>query len=222
MSSNIAKFEKIDHVVQHAIETNKPIIFKTNSLLRSIEEHLFAYLKSILFTLEMAKLTEGLTYCLRELAANANRANLKRLFFIKNNLDINNLRDYQEGMKNFKIETFDDIDRFEKELLESNLYNIFVFETTDDYLIISIKNNALMTEQETSRVNSKIEAAWQYESIKEAMTEIMDSTEGAGLGITSIIMMAKKWGIDNKDLLTVKTNENETECTLKIPLDISN
>ena len=58
------------------------------------------------------QMVESLSYCLKELANNAKKANTKRIYFEDHNLDINNKADYIKGMEHFKQETLENINYY--------------------------------------------------------------------------------------------------------------
>ena len=62
--------------------------------------HIDHVLEAYLDAVGMKSLRTKLAYCLHELAANAKKANTKRLYFRERNLDINDPHQYEEGMTN--------------------------------------------------------------------------------------------------------------------------
>ncbi|MCX7031026.1 MAG: hypothetical protein NTU62_13030, partial [Spirochaetes bacterium] len=98
--------------VKQAALNARPLTFKTYTLPHETEIYLDKVLEAFLSELGQAKLKEPLSYCLRELAVNAKKANTKRVFFLEKGLDLNNEKDYDLGMKSFKTETFGNIQHF--------------------------------------------------------------------------------------------------------------
>ena len=63
-----------------------------------IKKVLFEYLKAI----GQENCHNLLGLCMEEIISNSVKANIKRTYFLSNNLDINNHEDYQKGMQDFK------------------------------------------------------------------------------------------------------------------------
>jgi hypothetical protein len=95
--------------IKRAAHSAVPLTFKTYTLPHETEIYLDKVLESFLMELGQEKLKEPLSYCLRELAVNAKKANTKRVYFLEKGLDLNNDKEYESGMKYFKQETFDNI-----------------------------------------------------------------------------------------------------------------
>jgi hypothetical protein len=95
--------------IKEAAHKARPLTFKTYTLPHETEIYLYKVLASFLAELGQEKLKEPLSYCLRELAVNAKKANTKRVYFMEKGLDLNNDKDYETGMRTFKQETFDNI-----------------------------------------------------------------------------------------------------------------
>src|SRR5271157_1334615 len=97
--------EQIKRAAHDAI----PLTFKTYTLPHETEIYLDKVLENFLVELGQEKLKEPLSYCLRELAVNAKKANTKRVYFQEKKLDLGKDQDYEQGMKTFKQETFDNL-----------------------------------------------------------------------------------------------------------------
>ena len=209
---------EIKSKVSQAIQEEKPLVLTTNNFLRNIEDQLFVFLKCYLEELQLHSCEDLIIYAIRELAANANKANMKRLYFMEKNLDINNIDHYKKGMESFKDEAYIDLEKYTSRLLEEGIYVKFRFHVKNEDFKITIMNNTKLSQEEESRINDKIQKAWQFESMEEAMVHILDGTEGAGLGIVSIIMMLRNLGVRSKNSLKIKKTPTETHSVMKIRL----
>ncbi|MBN2625294.1 MAG: hypothetical protein JXA95_01410 [Spirochaetales bacterium] len=203
--------------VKDSIKKETPLVLSTTNLLRHVEDQLFHFIRMYIDELSLAEYEEMIIYAIRELMANANKANLKRLYFQENGLDINRADQYRQGMSSFMENAYYDLQRYTVMMAEQNIYVKISFLVQDDYLIISIANNTLLSEEEETRIGEKISHAWTFSSMAEAMEEILDGTEGAGLGIVSIIMMLKNMGITEKDSLVIDMTESDTRAVMRIP-----
>jgi hypothetical protein len=208
--------QRIQKKVKDAIKQEKALILSTANFLRNVEDQLFLFLHLFLEELDLFECEEMIIYAIRELAANANKANMKRLYFIEKDLDINNSQHYETGMASFK-ETFIDLDRYTDKLSDQGLYVKFCFHVKDDNFTITIMNNTLLSREEKARINDKIQKAWNFTSMADAMSHILDGTEGAGLGIVSIIMMLRNIGISDKRALRIRKTPSETHSVVRIP-----
>ncbi len=147
----------------------------------------------------------------KELIHNAVKANLKRLYFRLKGLDITRTEDYRAGMETFKEETFNGENNEYTEMLgRSGMVVRVSFKTTDDYLYISVINNVPILDAELSKINARIKKAYRYRDITEAFDDVLDDSEGAGLGLIMALMIFKNIGMPpgsfklyKKDELTV-------------------
>ena len=203
--------------VRESINQEKALVLTTANFLRNIEDQLFLFLQIFLEELDLFECEDMIVYAIRELAANANKANLKRLYFLEKNLDIDDSDHYQIGMASFKDEAFTDLEKYTVKLTEQGLYVKFSFLVREDSFTITIINNTILSHKEEKRINDKIKKAWDFESMAEAMMHILDGTEGAGLGIVSIIMMLRNIGIADKNSLKIRKTPEETLSIINIP-----
>lgn len=202
--------------IQDAVKTHNTIEFTCYSLTNDQKERFTGILKTFLDACEQSHLYNCLSYCLLELLDNANKANIKRLFFQERKLDINNEKDYAEGMKLFKQTISEDKQAYFDNLKNSYL-QIILQLSIDDIIRLKVKNNTQITPAEYKRINEKINKSINYQSISDAINDI-DQTEGSGLGIISIILMLKKLGLQGKNI-KFSNEENCTIVTIEIPID---
>lgn len=202
--------------VKRSVSEGKPLVLTTNNFLRNIEDQLFVFIRYFLEELSLHTYEDMLIYAVRELAANANKANMKRLYFIEKNLDIENGEHYQRGMESFREEAYLDLDKYTSRLQQEGIYVKFRFHVKGDVFVITIVNNTSLSREEEERINDKIRKAWDFSSMEEAMMHILDGTEGAGLGIVSIIMMLRNLGITSRNALKIKKTPSETHSVMHI------
>ena len=92
-----------------------------------------------------------------------------------------------------------------------------MIKTSADNLIISIHNNVNITRKEQIRIFDRVARARAFDSMEEAFASVLDSSEGAGLGIVILILMLKKIGL-NEDSFEVDIIDGETQAKLVVPL----
>ncbi len=203
-------------IISAKIEKGEPL----KLLFKYVNEQVLMVLNSVLARLlsknDQIYLLNSIITILRELIINALKANAKRAFFMKNNLDINDAPQYQKGMDKFKKEVVGDFDSIEDDLKRSDLYVQISFEHDSDMIKITVANNSPILTVELDRINYRIQKAIQYNDFSEAYSEIEDDTEGAGLGIVLTILLLKNMGIDAHNYNIEKTGK-ATITSLAIP-----
>jgi putative nucleotidyltransferase with HDIG domain len=202
--------------IKRAAHDAIPLSFKTYTLPHETEIYLDKVLESFLAELGQAKLKEPLSYCLRELAVNAKKANTKRVYFQEKKLDLGKDQDYELGMKTFKQETFDNLPYYLQKQKEMGLYIKIVFQTKGKTLNIMVRNNVEITRKEQIRVFDRLARSRAFSSLEEAFATVLDSSEGAGLGIVILVLMMKKIGLD-EDCFSIDTVDGETVATISVP-----
>ncbi|MDC7226462.1 MAG: HDOD domain-containing protein [Spirochaetales bacterium] len=202
--------------INKAIVSSIPVTIKSFKLPHETEMYIEEVLGVYLNKFGQGELKDRIAYCMRELAVNAKKANTKRVYFSEKNLDINNPDDYAKGMESFKQETLDNINYWLEKQQEAGLYIKVVFHSTDNAITMSIKNNVLISQKEQMRVYDRIARSRAFESMEEALSSVLDDSEGAGLGIVILVLMLKKIGLD-EDAFDIDVIGDETVARITIP-----
>jgi putative nucleotidyltransferase with HDIG domain len=202
--------------IKQAAQKATPLTFKTFTLPHETEEYLEEVLIALLAELGSVEVKDQLAYCLRELAVNAKKANTKRAYFHEKGLDLRNPADYALGMKTFKEDTLENIQHYLQMQKEQGLYIKVVFQARERNFAISVRNNVEMTKTEQIRIFDRIARSRAFSSMEEAFATVLDTSEGAGLGIVILILMLKKIGLD-EDAFHIEVENGETVATLAIP-----
>ena len=202
--------------IKVAVKTNKPVDFYCYTLTPDQKTRFQEILNIFLKECDQTYLYNYLSYCLFELLDNASKANAKRIYFKEHNLDINNEKDYQNGMKDFKS-TLDENTLIYQEKLKEGKLQVHLLLSADDIITITVSNNTKITDLELHRIKDKIEKTKVYNTMADAMNDI-DQTEGSGLGIITVLIMLKKMGLAS-DNLKFTTTDTETIATIEIPKD---
>ncbi len=201
-----------------AAHDQKPFTVKSYKLPTQTEQQLVEVLGVFLEELNQGRLKDSLGYCLRELAVNGKKANTKRVYFEEKGLKLVNPADYQSGMKSFKQETLGKIDYWLQKQEEAGLYVRVTFHIQGRDLYVRVGNNTTITRKEQIRIYDRIARSRAFKSLEEAMTSVMDDSEGAGLGIVILVLMLKKIGLD-EDAFDIDIENEETVARLVIPMD---
>ncbi len=203
--------------IQKAALRSIPLTFRLTSLPHESHALLDRILEAYLAELGQERILEPLSYCLKELIVNAQKANMKRLYFEEKGLDILNDSDYDAGMKNFRTESSERLEHWLDLLKERSQYIGVTFHTTRGSLAISVRNSAELTPREQTRIYDRIARARAFHSFVEALAQPIDSTEGAGLGILILLQFLRRLGL-GEEAFAIEPHGGETVATLNIPM----
>ncbi len=153
---------------------------------------------------------------LKEIIVNAVKANSKRFFFQMSNLDIRDMNDYNEGMRDFKSFIVAQKEMIESELKKSNYRVKIYLKKADGGCIIYVRNNTDMLPEEAQRVRDRLEKARQYKDFSEVYEDLSDDIEGEGLGLLLTVLFLRNSGIGEHSL-RIDSREGITQTTLFIP-----
>lgn len=203
--------------IQTALTKSIPITITTHKVSRETELRIEAILELILAEFGLLEVNDKISYCLKELVTNAKKANTKRVYFEMNGLDIKSEEQYKKGMITFKEDTLSNIDHYLKLQEDAGLYVKVSFHAQGNALVLTVKNNAEISQKELSRVYDRMARARTYHSMEEAFSEILDDSEGAGLGIVIMVLMLKKIGLTEEAFeITVTAGVTSAALTLKM------
>jgi len=199
--------------VTSAIEGSKTLVLRTATYQPGERAHIDRVLGAFLQAAGMSALKDKLAYCVHELAGNARKANIKRIFFQDQGLAIRNEAEYARGMQSFRRQLMEGPDYYLERLKASALHIKFHFRKTASGVRITITNNAPLTPAEEARIREKLAVAGRHTCFAEAFEGIDDSTEGAGLGIVMMLFMLKSLGF-GPDCFRIRTTAEETVAEL--------
>jgi len=204
------------HKIKDAIRLQVPIEVTSYTLPRNMELYMHQVLERFLDECHQEQLKEYLNFCLGEIITNGKKANTKRVYFKSKGLDINNPADYEEGMKTFKDDTMSNIDYYLELQKKAGLYVKLSLKLDIDNIVVEIKNNSVLTVFEKERIKNKLDSVQQYHNMEEVFSRVLDTTEGAGLGIIIMILMLQKVGL-SKDNFKIYSTDIETITRIVLP-----
>ena len=204
--------------IKKAVQSGIPLTITTYTLPHEIEIYIEQVLESFLRNAGQEKLKDYIVYCVQELAVNAKKANTKRVYFTERGLDLNNPDDYKTGMETFKEDTLTNIGHYLQLQKEKGLYIKLIFQIKKGIIHIEVRNNVVVTKTELIRIHDKLARSRQYNNLEDALSQVLDDTEGAGLGLVILVLMLKKIGLD-EDCFDIIASETETIARIIIPLD---
>ena len=204
--------------IKMAIRAGIPLSITTYTLPREMAEYMEEVLAAFLTELGQEHMGTYLKYCLNELVTNAKKANTKRIYFKEKNLNLLDDAEYDYGMKTFKEETLNNIRHYLALQKMAGLYVKLILQTRNNKIKIEVRNNSELTFREYKRMHDKLSRAQQYTSIDQAMTQVVDLSEGAGLGIIIMILMLEKIGLTEENFQILCEN-GETITRIILPIN---
>ena len=204
--------------IKKAIQSGIPLTITTFTLPHEIEVYIERVITIFLKEVDQGKLKDYIVYIVSELAVNAKKANTKRVYFMERGLDLDNPNDYKEGMANFKENTLSNIGHYLQIQKEKGLYIKLVMQIKKGIIHIEVRNNVVINKTELIRIHDKLARSRQFDSLEDAMSQVLDDSEGAGLGLVILVLMLKKIGLD-EDCFDIFSSEKETIARIIIPLE---
>ena len=192
--------------IRMAIQAGVPLTITTYTLPHEMEEYMSAVLEAFLLMLDHRDCVDGLSYCLKELVNNAKKANTKRVYFEEKKLNIEDAADYQQGMKDFKQDTISGIQYYLEKQKEQGLYVKVYMRAFDDVVQIEVHNNVELTVFEYKRIHDKLSRSLMYNSVEEGFDQLLDDTEGAGLGLVIMILILRRAGLSEESYEVISEN----------------
>lgn len=178
-----------------------------------------SYLQNMFLKMEKAYVSETIFMILKEILMNANRANAKKIYLEKNNINTSDLESYQKGIQKFKNEIISNWDTSRGGITDSKYFVSLQIETLADKIIFTIINNSNLLPIEEDRIKTRMEKAETYKTVIDAYKDMGDKSESAGLGIVMSVLLLRNIGL-SKDNLKLQRNENETCFIIEIPKEI--
>ncbi|MDR3168003.1 MAG: HDOD domain-containing protein [Treponema sp.] len=204
--------------VKRAVQSGIPLTITTFTLPHEVEIYIEQIVTVFLKQIDQEKLKDYIVYCVQELAVNAKKANTKRVYFIERGLDLSKPEDYQKGMASFKEDTLNNIVHYLQIQKEKGLYIKLILQMKKNNILIEVRNNVAVTKTELIRIHDKLARSRQYNNLEDALSQVLDNSEGAGLGLVILVLMLKKMGLD-EDCFDILSTEKETIARIIIPLD---
>lgn len=200
-----------------AIEEGSEFYIQFHRLNEEVESLLIRIIHRYLEQYDILYLRDSIITVMKELINNAVKANLKRLFFKNRDLDIDNEDDYRLGMEAFKDVVFGEEEKEYFARLDTSKLVVRVSFYVSEYQIhISVINNMPILDSELAKIRGRVDKAYRYKDISEAFNDVLDDSEGAGLGLIMALMLFKNCGL-NQDSFRIYRKKNLTISTISIP-----
>lgn len=160
-----------------------------------------------------------LSYVLKEIVGNANKANMKRVHFYVKKLDIGSKSDYNKGIKSFKEQASLNYQNYSDMSKKLGYFVRLDFYISKGYIVLLTSNNSPMLSVEKERFQKKLEKTTKFKSFEDALKEGLDLSEGAGFGLILSVMMLRKLGLDNK-YFRLLDKDKFTQLQIVVPLNL--
>ena len=204
--------------IRKAVQSGIPLTITTFTLPHEIEVYMEQVLTIFLRQVGQEKLKDYVVYCVQELAVNAKKANTKRVYFAERGLDLHNQEDYKTGMATFKEDTLSNIAHYLQLQKDKGLYIKLILQVKKSVIYVEVRNNISVTKTELVRIHDKLARSRQYDNLEDALSQVLDDSEGAGLGLVILVLMLKKMGLD-EDCFDIMGTETETIARIIVPLE---
>ncbi|MDR2767514.1 MAG: HDOD domain-containing protein [Treponema sp.] len=204
--------------IRKAVQSSIPLTITTFTLPHEIEVYIEEVLAVFLKLVNQEQLKDYIVYCVQELAINAKKANTKRVYFTERGLNLTNPDDYKLGMTTFKEDTLGNISHYLQLQKDKGLYIKLILQIKKNVIYVEVRNNIAITKTELIRIHDKLAHSRQYSNLEDALSQVLDDSEGAGLGLVIMVLMLKKMGLD-EDCFDVVGTDTETIARIIIPLE---
>lgn len=201
-----------------AVRNKSDIVFITYAGIEDTEEKIKFALIKILEQFGREEIFTPLLSCIKELLANATKANAKKILIDEGRID--NPDDPVQVVQQIRTVLN------ESALLEyglkakmRRLSTRIYLKVQKDNLILEVINNIPLTEKEQDKITRKIESSSKYENIAEFYMENPDpEAEGMGLGLSMIVIMLKNIEVSHKNFTVTTDGEKLTHAKIVIPM----
>lgn len=204
--------------IKEVVQSKTPIVLKTYTFPHAMEVYVEQVLRLFLEEIRQECIKDYVIYFVKELMVNAKKANTKRVYFAEKSLDITNMDDYRRGMKDFKQETFGNIEHYLALQKERGLFVELRIIRKEDAVVVEVWNNTELIPVEETRMMNKIETGDKYANLEDVLSETVDDIEGSGLGLIILTLMMKKMGLPRGcQHINIEKRDGNTVVAVTIP-----
>lgn len=177
------------------------------------------FLFRLLARLDLGFVSELILVVIKELATNASKAALKRIYFREQGRDLNNPDEYARTIKSFSHDVLAHWDDYRQKYIRTEYYIDISLQRQGENLILEIESNTSLLPQERERIQARFEKFNKYTSLNRSFDEIRDPSEGAGLGIVMSLMFLKNIGVPTENLV-IESESGRTVNRIIIPVSL--
>ena len=184
-----------------------------------INQDIYSLLQKVMSHLDNLYLLEVVYSIIKEVLTNAGKAIVKRDYFSRNNLNIEDPVQYRNGMHSFFQEVTEKWSEQEDFLKKSSYRVIFKGKLENQILTLTVQNNSTILPEEMRRIEARMEASKRVKDLSQAFLEMSDNQESAGLGLILVHLLLKNTGI-GADKFSITSSSGVTKVSLSIPKEI--
>ena len=204
------------------ISLGRDLVYDFHDFHEGLEKEVDNAICVLLGKYDKKDLQEVIYSIVKELSINGVKANLKQIVFQEKNIDRNDSSSIIKGLHNLH-EIISNPTMLEEYGKKAQKYNYSVklrLKHSDKRVIVIGSNTVAMKDEEEQRIREKFKRALNYDSIAEYYMDNLDDAqaEGAGLGITMIVLLLKSSNINPHSFTIYKNRDKETVAKIEIPL----
>lgn len=205
--------------LREAIKKEYKINLIAYSLLERTERQIDIILDEILKQYNKQDIRGSIYTCIKELAVNGTKANLKSVFFEKKKIPYTSAEEFKKGSERFKKVLEKSREKnFGKIIQNRGFYVKIVFDYSSEGIYINVINNCHIPKHDIDRINEKLEKSKTYESIADYYMDAFDDTEGAGMGLAMIVIILKGMEIDVENF-SINIDTSGMSAEIYFPFD---
>ena len=201
--------------IKESVQTGVPFSIKVYEISHEVQEYIDAVVTSFLKEIDFKSCSDFICYCVKELSDNAVKANFKHIYFDEKHIDIES---YSEAVQAFRGEVVDNYAHYVEKCKKKDIYVCITFFVKNSSFIIDVTNNTSLSVWEYKRMHDKLSRSQLYKSVEEGMSDILDSSEGAGLGLVIMILVLRRLGVSEENFV-IGSDEGMTSTRIIIPFD---
>ena len=213
-----ATSQDIIHEILSAINRNQEIVFVSYSVLDETEKNIQYALSKILERHNKSDLYTPVYSSLKELVANAIKANAKYILIEEGEIkDPDDIMEVVDKVRNILNE--ESLLLYGIKAKQYRLSTRIYLKPQTTRLIIDVINNLPVPQKELERMRERIERSSNYDSIADFYLENPDpSAEGMGLGLSMVVVLLKSVGIPYTNFTLYTDFKSKTVARIIIPL----
>ena len=204
--------------IMTALKNRSDLVFISYSGLEDTEEKIKFALAKILERFKKEDLFTPIISCIKELIANATKANAKMILI--NEGKIKDTDDPADIVKQIRMILNEDaLLEYGIKTKQNKLSTRTYLKLHGSNLIIEVINNVPLSEKEQKKISERIEVSSKYDNIAEFYMENPDpEAEGMGLGLSMVVILLKNINISHKNFIVTTDSASKTYATILIPL----
>lgn len=213
-----ATSQDIVHEILSAINRNQEIVFVSYSILDETEKNIQFALNKILERHNKSDLYTPVYSSLKELVANAIKANAKYILIEEGEIkDPDDIMEVVDKVRNILNE--ESLLLYGIKAKQYRLSTRIYLKPQTTRLTIEVINNLPVPQKELERMRERIERSSYYDSIADFYLENPDPTaEGMGLGLSMVVVLLKSVGIPYTNFTLYTDFKSKTVARIIIPL----